>query len=171
MNWRGGVLAIVLCFQAVAAQNAIGSTVASIVEADKWTLAQGSHNGKPVVIRYRDGFESRPDISAYPHRLTVTWSFEPDKSGMPSRASNDVMTAFEDHLIIALERDLSAVVTAVITNAGSRQWVIYAKSAGVCANRIKAIPRKSDASPIALDSDDDANWSFFYVAILDGIRK
>lgn len=41
-------------------------TVTQIIEADQWSLAEGLHNDKPLLIRYRSGFSSKPDVSAYP---------------------------------------------------------------------------------------------------------
>jgi hypothetical protein len=51
-----------MCLQAVGVDNRATSTVANIIAADKWSVAQASDASKPVIIRYRDGFETLPDI-------------------------------------------------------------------------------------------------------------
>jgi hypothetical protein len=171
MRYQAAVLVLALGVQPVVAQNLMHRSVANIVEADKWSVATGIHNGSPLVVRYRDGFESHPNVAAFPRRLTITWTYKPDATGMPTQESGDAMATFEDRLIPALEHDLSAVLTAVITNAGMRQWILYTGSASECTNRINSIAQQKTRYPIAIEIENDANWTFLYESILDGMRK
>jgi hypothetical protein len=171
VRYLAATTAIFFCLQAVAVDNPATSAVANIVAADKWSVAQASDAGKPVIIRYRDGFETLPDMSAYSRRLTVTWQIAPIPGGLRDQSVQVAMNAFEDQLEASIEHDLAGVLTAVITTPGARKWVLYAHDSSLCVDRIKVIPHEHGADTIKMDSADDAKWQFFYQDILGSLNK
>ena len=171
VRYLAATIAIFICLQAVAVDNRATNTVANIVAANKWSVAQASDASKPVIIRYRDGFETFPDISAYSRRLTVTWQIAPNSGGLRDESVRDAMNTFEDQLEASIEHDLAGVLTAVVTTPGARKWVLYAHDSSLCVDRIKAIPHERGADTIQIDSADDAKWQFFYHDMLGSLSK
>lgn len=148
------------------AEAQVKNTIEEIVRRDTWSVAEGQHNGKPLVIRFRQDFREHPDLSAYSQRVLVKWSFQSDNSGMPDGETSFAMGEFEDRLVEAFEGDLSAVLTAVITNDGARQWLLYAKDPEIVEQRLAKL---RDAS-FEADSRADPEWEFLYQRILGGME-
>ncbi|CAN7500205.1 DUF695 domain-containing protein [Pseudoxanthomonas sp. LjRoot143] len=146
-------------------------TVVQIVESDQWSLAEGLHNDKPLLIRYRGEFASKPDVSAYPILIRVSWSFATDDSGMPESSASDAMAIFEDRLVSAVESHRDAVLAAVITNDGQREWLFYASSTREFGRRLTEMPQEEERYPISLTSENDSGWSVLHEDILAGVAE
>ena len=107
-----------------------------------------------------------PNINGYEHLLLITWNYTMEPSGLPNSTDARMMNDFEDQLIDIFENDLVAVITATITNNGSRQWVFYTKDVAECVTRLNNLPN----FPIELETETDENWRFFYDNILSGME-
>jgi hypothetical protein len=153
-----------------AAGDEMQKTVKSIVAKDVWTVAEGTHNGKPLVIRFRSEFNEKPDVSQYPKRIKVSWSYDGGASGMPSAELSKSMEAFENRLVAAVESDVTAVLTAVITNDNRRIWVYYTSTVPTFGKRLNEMPQESKPYPIAIEASDDPTWRFLYDDVLAGIK-
>jgi hypothetical protein len=171
MRYLAAAIAIFTCLEAVAVDNRATDSVANIVALGKWSVAQASDASKPMIIRFRDGFETFPDISAYSRRLTVTWQIAPNSGGLRDQSVQLAMNTFEDQLEVSIEHDLAGILTAVITTPEAKKWILYAHDSTVCVGRIKAIPHGRGADTIKIDSADDANWQFFYKDVLGSLGK
>ena len=171
VRYLSAIIAIFICLRGVAADSHATNTVANIVAADKWSVAQATDAGKPVIIRYRDGFETFPDISAYSRRLTVTWQIPASSGGLRDQSVQAAMNTFEDQLEASIEHDLAGVLTAVITTPEARKWVLYSHDPSLCVDRIKAVAHERAADSIKIDSADDAKWQFFYHGVLGSLSK
>jgi len=143
--------------------------VAKIVLEDKWNGAEGTHNDKPLLIRFRPGFRTVTDISGYCMRLDIVWPFtQPDQSGLPGPEELEALEEFENHLVAAYEHDCHAVLTAVITNDGARQWFFYTSDVDECGRRLSEMPQKEEPYPIELTAEEDPDWIFLRENILAG---
>lgn len=145
-------------------------TVKSIVTRDVWAVAEGTHKGKPLIIRFRNEFNEKPDVSQFPKRINVSWSYDGEATGMPSVELSKSMEAFEDRLVAAVESDVTAVLTAVITNDNRRIWVYYTSSVPTFGKRLNEMPQESKPYPIAIEAADDPSWRFLYDDVLAGIK-
>ncbi len=145
-------------------------TVTQIIEADQWSLAEGLHNDKPLLIRYRSELSSKPDVSAYPVLIRVTWPFATDSTGMPDSSSSDAMATFEDRLVSAVEPTQDAALVAVITNNGQREWLFYTSSAQEFCRRLTDMPQEEERYPISLMLETDPDWSVLHENILAGVK-
>ena len=143
--------------------------IADVVNEDSWAIAEGDHEGKPVLVRFRHKLRNVTDVSGYPQLLQITWPYEEaDESGMPEAEDSNAMELFEEHMIAAFEHDQHAVLTAVITTDGVRQWIIYTGDLEECGKRLSAMPHEQDEYPIELVADDDPEWEFLREEILAG---
>lgn len=68
----------------------------------------------------------------------------------------------------AYEHDFHAVLTAVITTNGARQWIFYTSDIDECGQRLTAMPQENEPYPIELTADDDPDWSFLRQNVLAG---
>lgn len=63
----------------------------------------------------------------YPIRVDMTWSYEGDRSGMPSEEVSEQMTELEDVLIPALEKNNLALLAYQVTGEDERLWCFYTR--------------------------------------------
>lgn len=147
-------------------------TIIEIIAKDKWAVADGTHKNLPLIIRFRNEFhKNKPDISGHPHLIQVIWPYESDASGMPSENSSKQMEVFENRLVKAVETDGSAVLVAVITKSGTREWVFYSGSVDEFGNRLANMPQEKERYPIEITTEPDPEWSFLYSNILSGMKE
>jgi hypothetical protein len=143
--------------------------IANILKKDNWALAEGVHEDKPLVIRFRPDLRMVTDFRGYPLLLEIAWPFDsPDESGLPCEEEVAAMDQFEERILDAYECDAHAVLTAVITTNGARQWFFYTSDADECGQRLADMPQEEELYPVELTAEDDPNWSFLLEAVLAG---
>lgn len=76
------------------------------------------------------------------------------------------MNNFEAALVDEVERDVLGVLVAVITNAGARKWVFYAKNAEQFDQRFNTIAIKHPSETSAPEIWFDPGWSHFFQDIV-----
>jgi hypothetical protein len=94
---------------------------------DKWTVAQGEKNGRPLLIRYRNERPQGVEQSAFPFLLSATWTYQPNEFGLPSAEEMETMDKFEDALVSGLEGSRTAHLMVVLTGNGERDWLWYTR--------------------------------------------
>lgn len=163
MNKIKVMLAILLSWFTASAESGEQMQLKTVVKRDAWTLSEGTHSGKPLLIRLRNELGSKkPNIKGYSNLITVTWTYDGGDSGMPDEKSSEAMKVFENRLISAVERDLSAVLSAVATNNNEREWFFYAKSVQEFGHRLTNMPQERERYPIIITTESDPNWSLFF---------
>ena len=126
---------------------------------DAWNTAQGQHQGKPRLLRYRPNLEKYLGDSKYPNRLVIIWDFESeDPSGLPSSELLDEMREFEDAVVDALDIDRCAVLAFILTHDGVREWHFYIYDVSEVGNRINESLATFPKLPINLQVEEDSNW-------------
>src|SRR5262245_52167487 len=113
----------------------------------------------PALIRYRTPVLGGTKVPGYPWRLVILWPYADEGIGaLPSRKAMKQMETFEDRLCEAWESDAHAVLVAVLTFDGARQWVFYTKDVGECSERLEAMPQEKRPYPIELEACKDPKW-------------
>jgi hypothetical protein len=116
--------------------------IAEFIKHDHWSLASGENEAGPMVLRFRVPVPGPRDTAGYGRLLTILWAYDEEDSGaMPSPKVSREMGKFEDRLCEALETDALAVLTAVLTFDGARQWVLYTGKVKACGERINNMPQ------------------------------
>src|SRR5262245_16865605 len=96
--------------------------VAQVLRKDRWTGVQSENDVGPFVLRNRTPVLAPPDTKAYSRVLKIVWPYAEENSGaMPSTADSEQMAEFEHRFCEAVERDATAILTAVLTFDGARQ--------------------------------------------------
>lgn len=142
------------------------ATIKAAVERDRWAVGQGENEGKPLIVRFRPEMRVIEDVTGYPELFLVNWNYSPDSEGLPSDEETEALDEFEDVMLTSLERDCHTVLTCVVTNDGSRQWVFYSSGIDEAVERINALPQKKTPYPIELMADEDEEWVYLKENIL-----
>lgn len=146
-------------------------TISEILERDLWSLAEGEQDSKPVFIRFRGEFLSRPDIAGFPRMIRIVWPYEPDENGLPSLEVATDLRAFEGRMVEAVQPDGIALLVAAITHNGEREWLFYASELGAFERCLNACQEGHDPYPIDVSTASDPKWSALYDDILAGITE
>jgi hypothetical protein len=145
--------------------------IAAILHRDRWSITHGVGDVGPYVLRFQQELLPVSDTSGYSELLTILWPYaEEDTGALPSSADLAAMEVFEERLHAALEHDAHAVITAVLTFDGARQWVVYTSDFMECGQRITDMPQNEDPYPIEMHAKDDPGWDYLRKEVLHGIQ-
>ena len=133
---------------------------------DRWFVAEGSYQGKPLIMRARGHLQHLVGHWRYPRRMTVKWTIQNEiAAGLPDEAELERMTRFEERLLEALEHDMQAIAIAVVTCDGAREWIFYTSDLDESQRRINATFADDPVFPIELIYVEDPTWAE-YVGII-----
>lgn len=127
-------------------------------DSDAWNLAEGKRQGQPILIRYRPGLEQHLGDPRYPRRLTISWAYDSDSSGLPSDQVADEMRTLEDVLDAALDPERLAILALIHTHGGVRRWHYYLGDVAVVGQRMNEALSHMPKFPIELDVENDPDW-------------
>ncbi len=148
------------------------SNVTELLAAGRWSIAQGHSPAGASIIRFREPVLAPDQTTGYHRCLRIVWPYAPEGSGaLPDPTTTEALETFEDRLVDALEDNATAVLTAVLTLDGARQWVFYTGDAKACGARINGMPQERDPYPIELDVFTDAEWSYLRDQILASVAR
>ena len=141
--------------------------IAKVIDHDHWAASDGVLESGPYIIRFRTPELESKDVGDYIHRLSVVWPYSNESSGaMPENSDSKEMEVFENRLVEAWEHGYNAILTAVLTFDGARQWVFYTKDVDEAGKRISEMPQNEEPYPIELTTDDDPELNFLREDIL-----
>ncbi len=85
---------------------------------------------------------------------------QPD--GLASREELEPMQAFENRFIDATEPKEIAILTAVLTGRGEREFVIYTQSKEGFVQALTHMPQEQERYPIEIHAENDSSWSYYH---------
>lgn len=142
-------------------------SVQNILRHDAWAGSEGELESGPFILRFRTPVASPGATHPYEHLLHVIWAYADEDSGtLPTDADSEAMQEFEDRLCEAWEHDALAILTAVLTFDGARQWVFYTQEVAECEERLNAMAQGDEPYPIELTTEPDPDWSYLRDDIL-----
>lgn len=101
------------------------SGTAGIYKDDSWSIGEAKVEGFPIVIRARTSLPSIPDRQIYENLILISWPYQTDQSGMPSKDVNQQTQDFENALAVAIETKRLGVQAVCVTGNGSKEWRYY----------------------------------------------
>lgn len=123
-------------------------------------MADGVAREGKFLLRFRAPVLRANETAGYPTRVAVLWRYAAAGKGtLPMADVGETMGAFEDAVCLALEPDGLAVLAAVLTFDGARQWELYARDGGECTERIRAVATAQGAGSIDVVLSDDPEWA------------
>jgi hypothetical protein len=132
-----------------------------------WSIVKGSHDGSPIVIRFRQFPVSFPRID-YPHCLNLFWSLAaPTDQGLPSTSDSESLSLFEDRLVGVVEPDNQAILSTVLTGKNQREFVFHTRDPQDFLRRLTEMPQEQERYPIQIQHSHDETWDYVDRVIRD----
>ena len=148
------------------------TTPRELLDADTWALAQGKTDVGVCLVRYREPILAAEQTVGYSTCVRVFFSYADEGSGaLPSPDMSDTLAILEDELASCLEKDAMAVLTAVITFDGARQWIFYTGSPANCEIHLARIARKQKGGVTEVESFADDGWSYLREQVLGSMNS
>ncbi len=147
------------------------SELLEILKHDSWAGSSSENGSNPFILRWRTPVVEASDVGEYIHLLNIVWPYaEENNHEMPDESISEAMEIFENRLIDAWEHDGNAILTAVLTYDGARQWVFYTKNVNECGERLVNMPQETEPYPIELTTEEDPEASYLRRRILGNIN-
>lgn len=143
-------------------------TPEQLTKSDIWAVAEGRSDGAVALWRYRVPVLGPTGGESHPIGVIVLWPYADPHSGvLPTEADMAEMSRFEDLLGEAVECDALAVMAAVLTFDGARQWVFYTRDLDHFVERLSALPDyHGEPYPIEVAAEEDPTWAYLREEIL-----
>ena len=125
----------------------------------QWTVAAGSDNGFPMIVRSRASVPSGVVPREYPHLMAITWKYAPETSGMPPKAENQRMEELEALIESGIEASRTAIMTVAVTCNGVREWQLYAKDETAFMEALNKTLAGRPVYPIEIVHQVDPEWA------------
>jgi hypothetical protein len=130
---------------------------------DRWAVATGSDNGRPLIYRYILAPPEGIKIGQYPNLLGISWKYDGSaRSGMPDPATNQRMVLLEELLEKKLEGTRNAFLTVSVTGNGRKEWQWYSRDIQETMKLLNEALQGQDAFPIQISRQDDPKWSAYF---------
>lgn len=126
---------------------------------DWWTAPAEAENGQIIMVTGRRGMNVVKETGFYNVRIEVTWTYEPDASGMPDYATSKLMEEAGDAFEAVFGKDPVAVVTGIYTGAGERNWVFYTRSLHIFQRKLNEALAELPVLPLSFHAEEDAEWA------------
>lgn len=102
----------------------------------------------------------------------VIWPYDEEGKGtLPDHETGERLREFEALLSATLENDARAIVAAVVTFDGARQWVAYTTDSAECTRRMQLIFGDGSRFPLDIDAFPDPSWSYLRDEVLLRVRE
>ncbi|RHX78771.1 DUF695 domain-containing protein [Leptospira yasudae] len=106
---------------------------------DKWTVLNGDHSGKPLVVRLNIWAASIKGHPQYSQRVGIALPLRSASEQMPD------LNAVEDYLFDHAQKDNAAIIVAIVTFPDVREFTLYyndtTQLAPLLANLQKQFPQ------------------------------
>ena len=127
---------------------------------DQWTMLRGQYEGRPLLVRVRSGARKLVGSPRHPIRIGVAIPFRaPTEEGMCSPEELAQLEAFEDALVSRAGG--SAVLVAVITTSGTREFVLYTGASEWVAQFHEDLRAALPSHRVDVIAETDPTWSVY----------
>jgi hypothetical protein len=125
------------------------------IAEDAWRLAEGEHEGRPMILRFNDGAGSAR--TRFGLRLGVAVPLvNADTNGFPGDRDSEDLNAIEDALFASLKAD--GVGAVVVSTGGMREFVLYVRDKNVANRAVAAAREAAGAHKIQHYVKSDPSW-------------
>jgi hypothetical protein len=132
-------------------------------DEDRWFVAEGEDEGKPVLIRGRQDLHEVADPNHLNQLIRIQWTYEPENHlGLPAEKLNETMGNFEDKMIDALEHGGDCIFYCVYTHNGLKEWSAYTCDVETACDNLNAALAADEHYPIELIAEDDPEWHDYH---------
>ncbi|WP_423012096.1 DUF695 domain-containing protein [Undibacterium sp. Ji83W] len=137
-------------------------TIIPNASAQVWATATSKHrtDDRVIVFRYLKEFKNGYDVTQYPDRVILTWTYFGNK-GMPSKDERVKMDKLEDTLQPLLDKNNLATLTIVSTGNNVREWKYYARSGDSFKHALDLVLKEFSDLSLEFQSSRDPEWTAY----------
>jgi hypothetical protein len=128
---------------------------------EEWSLATGTDNGFPLIVRFRNIVPEGVRPENYPDLVTVSWKFNPRANGMPESEDNARMEELEDLLDKSLESRKQGFMMMAVTCNGRREWQWYSRDQNEFKELLDVAVAGKPPFPVQISHTQDKEWSAY----------
>lgn len=125
-----------------------------------WSTPMEGNAGNTVIVTGHDNLDRMRESGKYPHLVRVSWDYNAAPDGMPDDIDADLMGQAADLLEEEFRRDKSALIAAIVTGEGRRDWIFYAHSLPIFGKVFnRALEPLEQTIPFVITAESDPDWS------------
>ena len=125
---------------------------------DEWSVFEGHHNGKPLLVRLNTGVAHIAGNRLYVFRIGIAVPLKhPQENGLPTPEENLYFKDIEDEIHAYFEKEQRGFVCAIISTSGMKEFMMYGKSENV-QDLIGILKTKFSAYDFQNYVKRDENW-------------
>jgi hypothetical protein len=129
-----------------------------------WTIATGTHEGKPVSTRFNIALRPIAGRPEFPDRLGIIVPLrEVNDRGFPSRAEVRQLDVIEEMIDLRLGGSNESLIAGVITTSGLREFVVYTSAAQAALAKAEALAREVTTHAVQVILRSDPEWRVYRV--------
>lgn len=126
-----------------------------------WTAPAVGDGGEMVMVSGREDVDKFRKNPKFTIRVDIAWKYEPDASGMPDRATAELMEQATDALKQTLRKDPAAVLTGIFTGEGRRDYVFYTLSTNIFGKKLNEALADLPLLPLEISCENDPDWAAY----------
>lgn len=116
-------------------------------------------SGRTVIVTARDYMDKMMASGRMPYLIRVAWRYDALPDGMPEPADAALMGRVSDAFEATLRKDKAALLVAMITGEGQRDWLFYTGNLNIF-NKIfnRALAEIDETVPFEIEARSDPEW-------------
>lgn len=127
-----------------------------------WSVGQGQHNGKTLIVRSNTGYKDYGGVAGYEHQVGIAVPLRtPEPTGLPSPQEDAELGVVEDTISASLEQQAESLLVAIITTSGMREFVFYTRAPEQVKQRFEQLRGSITSHEVQLMIQPDKNWSVY----------
>lgn len=148
------------------------SAIEQFLRDDRWSLGEGHFDTGLALVRFRKGAPAADATGDYTRLISIEWPYAEEGSGeLPEEATQAEMLQFENDLRDSVQKDALAILMAVVTFEGVRQWVFYTCDEPAFMERLSMLPHQGrERFPIKIGTSDDPTWAYLREEVFGPMR-
>jgi uncharacterized protein DUF695 len=129
---------------------------------DEWNVLRGEHDGRPMLVRVNVGLKLVTGHSEFGYQIGVAIPLNnPQENGWPTPQEDQELDAIEERLSRELEETHRAILAAVITTSGMREFVLYTRSRDWIGAWAPTFDAATERHKVQVMAQPDPEWSVF----------
>lgn len=130
-------------------------------EGEWWTAPTYSESDRLIMVTGRKDIEKFRSNKRFSIRVEVSWRYDGSETGMPDRATSELMEQVQNALQTAFLKDPVAVLTGVFTGADCREWIFYTLSTNIFGRKLNEALADFPMLPLSIYCENDPQWAAY----------
>ncbi|MDE7411438.1 MAG: DUF695 domain-containing protein [Paramuribaculum sp.] len=126
-----------------------------------WTAPAESESGRLIMVTGRKDITEFRNNPRFKYRVELNWHYEGDASGMPDKATSEMMEQVQERLCEVFRRDPVAVLTGIFTGDNERNWIFYTLSTNIFGRKLNESLSDLPLLPLEVYCENDSQWSAY----------